>query len=412
MTPERRYLCWFFVATAVLLTAVGAWNFVVDPYSVFGSPRFEHFNANKPDFVEQLRLTHVYAVARRKPSCILLGTSRTGRGLDPDHVALREFDCYNMALPSVSLYEMRRYFQHARAARRAILGLDFRVFGTAADTTGAFSEARLDVDADGHPQFNLFTAKLPDLASAFLSLPALQSSIKTVRQQDWAAETLAPNGYWITLKDQYDHRAAFIAFMRNSLTRFADMRESDTVFANSYKELRTLLRAAYASDVEVWLLISPSHAWHWQALELSGLWPQFEAIKRNVVQINAEESSRAGRPAFAIWDFSGAYGPSLEPVPTSANAKMRWYWEPVHYKRELGDLMLNRMLHNVRSAESPEFGVRLEPGNLEAHLAHLRDLQRAYAAEHPEVIAEIRALIDEANYRANGQLEVETSIPR
>jgi hypothetical protein len=341
-----------------------------------------------------------------------LGTSRVGRGLDPNHEALREFDCYNMALPSVSLYEMRRYFQHAQAARQVIVGLDFRVFGTPTDATGAFSEARLDVDADGNRQFNLFSAKLPDLARALLSLPALQSSLKTVRQQDWWAETLAPNGYWLRLRDQYDHGAAFVAFTRESLTRFADMRKSEMVFANSYRELRTLLRAAYTSDAEVWLLISPSHAWHWEALELSGLWPQFEAIKRNVVQINTEESSRAGRPAFAVWDFSGSYGPSLEPVPTSAIAKMRWYWEPVHYKRELGDLMLNRILRDVRSPEWPEFGVRLEPGNLEAHLATLRDLQRAYAAEHPDVIAGIRALLAKANYSQSNQAEDGASAPR
>ena len=64
-------------------------------------------------------------MARRKPGCILLGTSRTGRGLDPDQPALRQLDCYNMALPSVSLYEMRRYFQHAQTAQRVILALDF-----------------------------------------------------------------------------------------------------------------------------------------------------------------------------------------------------------------------------------------------------------------------------------------------
>jgi len=412
MTPERRYLRWFFVSIAGLVSTVGAWNFAVDPYSVFGSPRFEHFSANKPDFGEQLRLTHVYAVARRKPGCILLGTSRTGRGLDPNHVALREFDCYNIALPSVSLYEMRRYFQHAQAARRVILALDFRVFVTPTDTTGAFSEARLDVDADGHPQFNLFSANLPDLASALLSLPALQSSIKTVLQQDWWTDTLAPDGYWIKLRDRYDHRAAFAAFTRDSLARFAEVQEGDTMFANSYQELRTLLRAAYASDAKVWLLISPSHALHWQTLELSGLWPQFEAIKRNVVQINTEESSRAGRPAFAVWDFSGAYGPSLEPVPKDANAKMRWYWEPVHYKRELGDLMLNRILRDIRSPEWPGFGVNLEAGNIEAHLAGLRDLQRSYAAEHPEAIAEIRALINKANYAAPDESEAVTRLSR
>lgn len=412
MTPERRYLCWFFVGTAALVTAVGAWNFAVDPYSVFASPRIEHFNANKPDFVEHLRFTHVYAVARRKPHCILLGTSRTGRGLDPNSVALREFDCYNMALPSVSLYEMRRYFQHAQSARRVILGLDFRVFGTPTDATGAFSEARLDVDADGHRQFNLFSAKLPDLASALLSLPAFQSSIKTVRQQDWWTDTLAPNGYWIKLTDRYDHQRAFVALTRDSINRYADMRENAMLFPSSYAELRTLLRTAYASGVEVTLFISPSHAWHWQTLEFSGLWLQFEAIKRNIVQINAEESSHVGRSAFEIWDFSGGYGPNAEAVPTSPTAKMRWYWESVHYKRELGDLMLNRMLLDVRSPEWPDFGVRLGPGNIEAHLASLRNSQRTYAAEHPEVIAAIRALINEGNYAFPDQSEAVMRISR
>src|SRR5262249_45925825 len=154
------------------------------------------------------------------------------------------------------------------------------------DTTGAFSELRLDVDANGRSQFNLFSAKLPDLASVLLSLSTLQSSLKTVRQQEWATDTLARNGYWVRLNKQYNHRLAFLAYTRDSLSRFDDMSKHDTIFVDSYRELRTLLRMAYASDAEVWLLISPSHAWHWQALELFGLWPRFEEIKRSMVTIN------------------------------------------------------------------------------------------------------------------------------
>ena len=397
MTPGRRYLCWFFAGTALLLVAVGACNFAVDPYSVFGSPRLRHFNANKPDFVEYLRLTHAYAVEQRKPSCILLGTSRTGRGLDPASGALLGAHCYNMALPSISLYEMRRYFQHARTARLFLLAFDFRVFGTPTDMTGAFSEARLDLDPDGNPQFKLVSAKLPDLASTLLSLTALQSSLKTVRQQDWPTDTLRPDGFWVRLNEQYDHRRAFLAFTRDSLRRFEDMREEGRTFSNSYRELRTFLRIAYASQAEIRLLISPSHAWHWEALELAGLWPRFEEIKRNLVLINAEEAARSGRVPFPVWDFSGSYGPSLEEVPKSEGGRMRWYWETVHYKPELGELMLARMMQDIRPAEWPEFGVRLDPDNLEANLAALRDRQRAYATAHPEVIAVIRTLMKDAN---------------
>lgn len=408
MTQERRYLRTLLTGSATILAVVAACNFAVDPYSVFDTPLIKHINANKPDFVAQLRLTHVYAVARREPRCIILGTSRAGRGLDPNQAALLGLDCYNMALPSVSLYEMQRYFQHAKAARRVILALDFRVFSTPTDMTGAFSEARLDVDADGHPQFNLFSAKLPDLAAALISLPVMQSTVKTVRQQDWITDTLASNGFWVKLDDRYYHRRAFMALTRDSINRFAEIREGDAIFADSYRALRKLLRIAYATDVEVALLISPSHAWHWQTLELSGLWPQFEAIKRNIVEINSEESARAGRPPFSIWDFSGAYGPNVEAVPASPTVKMRWYWETVHYKRELGDLILNRMLLNMRSSEWPDFGVRLEPDSIEAHLANLRTLQRTFAVEHPDVIAEIRALINAAKYGEAGQPERRT----
>jgi hypothetical protein len=400
MYPERNYLRWFFASVAVLLAAVATTNLVVDPYGVFDSPRLKGFNAEKPAFLEQLRLTHAYAVAWRKPRCILLGTSRTGRGLDPSHGTLSGVDCYNMALPSMSLYEMRRYFQHAQAIRpleRVILGLDFRVFGTPVDISGAFTEARLGVDSDGHPQFNLFSATLPDLASVLISLPASQASAKTVRQQGWGKETLGPNGFWLQISERHDTRAAFVAFTRDTLGRYADMRETDAVFADSFQELRKLLRAAYGSNVEVFLLFSPSHAWHWQSLELSGLWPRFETIKRNVVAINAEESTRAGRPEYPVWDFSGAYGPSLEPPPRSDDASMRWYWEPVHYKPELGDLMLNRMLRNSVSPQWPDFGMMLERDNLELHLTRLRDLQQEYATENPDVIAAIRTLMKEGN---------------
>jgi len=66
--------------------------------------------------------------------------------------------------------------------------------------------------------------------------------------------------------------------------------------------------------------------------------------------------------------------------------------EPVHYKRELGDLMLDRMLRGAISPEWPDFGVRLTADNLEPHLVHLRELQQSYAAEHPAVAAMIRNL--------------------
>jgi len=400
MTAEGGYLSWLFVTTGLLIGLVGAGNLLVDPYGALGSRRIVAFNFDKPDFVEQLRMTHVYAVERRKPRCILLGTSRAGRGLDPDSAALSSFDCYNMALPAINLYEMRRYFQHAQAIRpleRLILALDFRVFHTGRDRTGAFSEARLAVDADDRSQFNLFSARLPDLASALFSLRTAQLSVKTVRQQGWANDTLRANGFWAKTVSRYDYQAAFAAYSRDTVARFNEYRESEELVTSSLEELRKLLRAAIAADVEVTLMFSPSHAVHWQTLELAGLSSRWEDIKRNVVRINEEEAARAGRRAYAVWDFGGSYGPSLERVAASPAVSMTWYWESVHYKRALGELMLERMLRGSPLSDTADFGVQLTGDNLDVHLARLHDYQRQYAAAHPEVVSTLCSLIERGN---------------
>ena len=169
MIEAKNYIRIFAIACLTSLALVAGLNYAVDPFSMFGTPRIAVFNANKVDFLEHLRMTNVYAVERIKPKCIILGTSRAGRGLSSDHPALAKTPCYNMALPGISLYEIRRYFQHAQAIQpldQAILALDFREFNSAPDRSGAFSEARLAVDREGVAQFNLFSAYLPDLAAS------------------------------------------------------------------------------------------------------------------------------------------------------------------------------------------------------------------------------------------------------
>lgn len=105
-------------------------------------------------------------------------------------------------------------------------------------------------------------------------------------------------------------------------------------------ELRQLLREAYGNGTDVRLLIPPSHAWHWQTLWLSGLWPRFEETKRQLVKINESEALRAGRGAYSIWDFSGAYCPTLEQPPTRQTESMRWFWEPVALQAHFGGFAL------------------------------------------------------------------------
>ncbi|WP_445370381.1 hypothetical protein ACH518_12935 [Methylomonas sp. HW2-6] len=396
---NKYLLCW---ASCVLgALALIAWlNWFINPFSIFDAPAVAGINANKPNYVAHLRLTHPYRIENLQPECTIFGTSRAGRGLAPDQPALAGLGCYNVAVPSVSMYEIRRYFQHVQAIKPqklVILSLDLRVFHPEPDTSGAFSESRLAVTADGQNQFNLFSAKLPDLASSLLSVSGLQASLSTVRKQSWGKDTLAANGFWQPLTDDFDHIKTFRFYTRSYVQQFKEMQQNIDGFRKSLDDFRQLLRQAYVEGVEVKLIIHPAHAWYWQTLWLSDLWPRFEAMQQEIVNINAEEALRAGHQPNQIWDFSGSYGPALEAVPAQPSQLMHWFWEPAHYKKTLGYLVMDRVM-GVRSgnAEFADFGARLDSGGLPEYQAKLRGLQESYATNYPADAAAIGTIVKQA----------------
>ncbi len=74
---------------------------------------------------------------------------------------------------------------------------------------------------------------------------------------------------------------------------------------------------------------------------------------------------------------------------------MRWYWEASHYKVELGDVVLARVL----AGEPPgadvgaHFGALLDPANIDAHLAQDRLRRDAWARSEPDSVALIHSLV-------------------
>jgi hypothetical protein len=74
---------------------------------------------------------------------------------------------------------------------------------------------------------------------------------------------------------------------------------------------------------------------------------------------------------------------------------MRWHWEPGHFKKELGDLVLDRILDVPAPADTPveDFGIKLTPANIESHLAGVRSHRDRY-------LPVLRPFIDLLNERA------------
>jgi hypothetical protein len=397
---ETVYLKTFFTILLSGLLIIAGFNWFVDPYSLHKNPEIPGFNAIKADFVSFLRLTKAHTITHQKPTSIILGTSRAARGLSPDHRGWDGEQCYNAALPASSIYEALRYFQHANALnplKQVLLSLELRSFDNV--KPGAFSESRMAISAHGDRNRAFIFAYVSDVISTLLSYDALETSLRTIRFQGQLKKSLLDNGRYDRISVQFDHLKAFRLYTVSNYHRLIESRYDKNTTENNianYDYFRTLLRAAHTNNIDLRLLISPSHAWFWETLRVSGLWPKFENWKRMLVQINDEEAVRAQALPFPIWDFSGYNSLTTEAVPSSSGNrhKMQWFWDPVHFKVKFGDLVLDRVFgYEGADEQVPEnFGVLINTQNIESHLKNIQISGEYYQSTHSEDLKNIMSI--------------------
>ena len=124
-----------------------------------------------------------------------------------------------------------------------------------------------------------------------------------------------------------------------------------------------------------------------------GLWPQYEAMKREVAALSGEHVQ--------VWDFSGYDERTSERVPPQDSTdKMRWYYETSHFRPELGHLMIGTMYRPDADAE--RIGVQLSPSKIDRHLAEIRASAETYRRTRPADMEWLREIYREtAPWRAH-----------
>jgi hypothetical protein len=164
-----------------------------------------------------------------------------------------------------------------------------------------------------------------------------------------------------------------------------------------FESIRAVLKKARSMQAQVHLVIYPYHAHILELFHYTGLWGAFEDWKRELVKLVNSEASESG-DTVRLWDFSGYNAFTTEGVPDSTDRRtiVRWYWEAGHFKKELGDVVLNRVLGSTakESSNSSDFGVLLSPTNIEAHLQAIRSARANYQREHKDEILRLRSLVE------------------
>jgi hypothetical protein len=140
----------------------------------------------------------------------------------------------------------------------------------------------------------------------------------------------------------------------------------------TFDPYRFMIRKAHAESTDLRLFVTPLPAVVRATINALGLEKRYAFWLKELVRINEEEASKAARQPFPLWDFSTVNSITTEPIPEMGDhSPMRWFWEWSHYRKETGDLILDRLLEHsdpVRVVPA-DFGVRLSAANIDAHLA-------------------------------------------
>ena len=155
------------------------------------------------------------------------------------------------------------------------------------------------------------------------------------------------------------------------------------------------MRWATQNNTELILIVYPYHGQLLVMIDELGLWPLFEEWKRRIVNIMEEEVGDS-QHRIAFIDFSGFSEYATEKIPSRNDKKSttQWYWEAGHFKKELGDIVLEKALTSSPIQDnSTQFGTKLHSSNIEQHLSNLRSAKDHFRKENPEFVADIQTIV-------------------
>jgi hypothetical protein len=305
---------------------------------------------------------------------------------------------------------MLRYLQHAdniQPLKQVVLGLDFDSFNTRILTADPATEARLSVAYDGAS--NSFLGSINEIIATLFSFDALVSSFNTLSQEkdkislkdNGTYQIIEPNPAALNGYTGINSYHGVFQYEEGTYAKESSWRNDfqfEGIAADSppFTYYREILQIAYRDGIDLRMFISPSHARLWELFANFGLWPDIEEWKRTLVTINEEEAHNYGQEPFPIWDFTADNEITSEAVPSEGDTQtlMQWFIDPRHYKKELGDLILDRVFgyHDPGRFVPDDFGILLNSGNIESALQKIRSDRQNYRDTHPEDVAEIDAL--------------------
>lgn len=385
----------------LLLVLLAAWNVFIDPYLVYGTPRFEGINDHKTRFFFGQFEAKPRLLRKAPPQHLILGTSTAGGSLRPDHPGFRGERAFNYALagspPAVQARALDDALQSG-TLRSIIVCVDLFAYNAFLDQP-LFRRWERRASASDDPLGNWpFLRQDIEIGLARLfRWSTLKDSVGTYLEQRQPGagglfRDLRDDGFWqnprpvawpkLQMFQRVERQYLSTGWFPDPLRQFGfeDGRGRSTI-----GELRELLITARRADVDVLVAVMPFHARYAEAMHEAGLWDELDALKRRLVELAAAPEMKGG---VRVWDFSGYHELSMGRV-NGAAVDTPWFEDAIHPSVATGDRMLSRMLQEPLGDSG--FGRLLEPATLDASLAAAVSRRPEYLSGNPSDVADVRA---------------------
>lgn len=334
-----------------------------------------------------MRTTKSIDVIKKDYDTLILGSSRALAGLDPLAPNLIHKSTYNASLTATNMYEIHKVFELAlqnENLKTIIISLDFLTFSDKRMFNRDFHTSRFATK-----YFWLLNLhQLISLQNFEYSLQTIIYNFKGIKLK----KNYTKQGFRQFIGEEIPHRELFIKVSN----RFLD---TPSFFSYSQERLtlfKEILEKCHQNNIELYIFTSPVHSRHLEVMRMLEKYTIFEQWKRDLVntieQVNQQYPNKA---PFLLFDFTGYNSITTEAIPAKGSQEqMTWYTESSHYKKELGDLVLDIVLnYPSRNDNIPDdFGILINNNNIESHLANIRSQQRKYHENFSHELIEIEEL--------------------
>ena len=382
--PFRKFVKDFMLVAGVSLTILAAFNIMVDPYRTFdilNVPRLDACKSSRGG-----RIAKAEQLLHGTWDTVILGNSRVDAGIDPANPAWgsrRVFNCGLTGLNFIEEAKVVEFLETVTKPKTIVLCIDFFHFQDGGGISEEFPFSRFNVDRSLPAHY----------AEALWGVTPTWHSILTLhnylgpKSQDYSdlglrIKPMAP--------PNQSGRAAFETYVAHAIEtwRHQGPWSNNTECIQRFKEN---LNLSANNQTKIIVVILPVHALDLEMVRCQiGSPAPLEKWKRHLVStMTTFRQQHPQTPPIPLWDFTSYTGFTADPIPPQGDPRpIKWYWEPSHFRKELGDLLIAKIQNQPAPVghDITHFGVQINQSNIESHLARLRSERELFAKQFADEI--------------------------